>query len=324
MTVVICTPNVACRINVDSKLECFEVNFTHSLLCCERRYAVTVGFLIVQREVFKEGEYALGLHTLCNVSRGNAGKECVLGIVLEVTSREGSSVNVYAGSVESVIAHPSALFTNHRTLFFHKLFIESSGNNVGRYIVASCRTVIGFLTNESERTVGVNTFGNTERIYGNRSEFAEFNHFGHLFKSKLVKEFFPLFVFGAVLIPRVDTFEVHKADNSLFFTRQFRFGIFRHICGSYVPGFAFVVLGRVGIRQGVYVPVLSSKIVRRRYADRPILLGKGLREGAFEVVSRHFGNSSTLDTFGYVVELVVVFVCLTVDIHFICDTCGKI
>ena len=270
--------------------------------------------------MFEEREHALRLHTFGKVSRHYTGKIAVFGIILEVTSRERSSVNVYAGSVDTVVTHPSAFFAHMFALLFNEFFVKRCSNDTRRYVVASCRAVAVYLTNESERTVGVNTFGNTQNVEFLRPELTVFNEVHKLLNGKLVKERLPPCAFVAVFIVRLYVLKRHKTNNVLILFGELFCSLSRLFIVCNVPRLVLIIFGTVGVCVGSNA-VFQETCKRGR--NFLFFGGRFSGEGSLEVSSRHFVDASAFYTCGNVVKLVVVTVGFAVDIHFIFITVCK-
>ena len=116
----------------NSHLEGLEINLSNCLLLCKRSNAalVTVSFLIVKSKVLYKGIHTLLCRTVYLCSAKNAGNKCILGIILKVSTCEGSSVNIHTGAVPSNGFGVKSILCNASAHFLCQLYVPSAGKHI--------------------------------------------------------------------------------------------------------------------------------------------------------------------------------------------------
>ena len=114
------------------RLECAQVQFARALFVEERGYAVTVAFLIVEREMFGHDYNADVLNTFDLGGEHKPRQNAVLAVVLPVSAAVRGSVYIRAGGVHDNEIAVQRFVSHCVAHSFHKLQVPSGSHDYGR------------------------------------------------------------------------------------------------------------------------------------------------------------------------------------------------
>ncbi len=168
-----------------SRLECAEVDIARALLVEERRYAVTVAFLIVEREVLGHDYDADALYALDFRREHKSREHAVLAVIFPVSAAVGVSVDIRTRRPYKVEVAVHRFVSHGVADAFHKLDVPGSRHDDGRR-----ESVLGRAN--ARRSVGRSAAGRADAL--SRREIAETDrdHKVLFFERHLVEKVIPL------------------------------------------------------------------------------------------------------------------------------------